>query len=356
MSINHLFSKVTYGNYYLANNKSKEATEEPTVAILSSLNFWKSKQSSSDIVDLGIKDSRGLLEQKKPESALKKYLYIYKNYKNLLEQKEKETKLLQVLTGMAECYKDLRQYNLALPYIKDAKAISKNLDNALKLETEIKTELIKNPQVRKNKKENIKKETLKKAQKLVEDYSPKYKSALNGINIIYDKLRPNNYAEWRAPEKTIAISERFAFSHPTVVAAYLVHETIHAGDRDSVDSITEEQCAYIEAIKFWEQNRGSNNELELDSHTDLYNNSPEDFKEKIENSYNETLSLGKYSPGHVERKWRHNWKAITYQVKDPNEYCGHRIELCNRFKQIPSNKQRNFSASEPTNSKFKTLA
>lgn len=100
------------------------------------------------------------------------------------------------------------------------------------------------------------------------------------------------------PQGLIRLSPELAFAHPNVLAAYMVHELIHANDRDPLTSITEEQDGYWEQARFWSMYKGDVLEPNLDLAVRLGRESKARLDRKVWEVYSQRGTLPDTSPGH----------------------------------------------------------
>lgn len=115
---------------------------------------------------------------------------------------------------------------------------------------------------------------------------------LNNIDVVFEPTvsidNVSNVAEYdhaTHPRPTIRFSPDMVFSHPDVIAAYLLHELVHAEDRDPLTSIREEQDAYREKTAFWLWRQSAMREPNLDFAAKLYQQSPTTLDERVANYY-----------------------------------------------------------------------
>lgn len=115
------------------------------------------------------------------------------------------------------------------------------------------------------------------------------------------------------PVPIIRFAPEMAFAHPAVLAAYWLHEGIHAEDVDGITSIAEEQHAYREKTKFWAwskiQSIGIDNQPQprlidpnLDYALQLYKTNPKELDNKVALHYKmRDPSITSHSPGHAPK-------------------------------------------------------
>ncbi len=117
-----------------------------------------------------------------------------------------------------------------------------------------------------------------------------------------------NLAEYHhrtAPQQShIRFSPQMAFAHPAVLAAYWLHEGIHAADNDPLTSVVEEQDAYRAKIGFWQwytqtPSHPTVTDPNLDYATRLYAESPNELNNKVALHYRtRNPSIPPTSPNH----------------------------------------------------------
>lgn len=113
-----------------------------------------------------------------------------------------------------------------------------------------------------------------------------------------------NIAQYENYKKTITVSNSYVYASPQVIAAYLVHESVHARDKDAYTSIREEQDAYETATKFWINNSNGVNDPEMDYAADLYKQSPEKLKSRVAEIYRlRDPEIAETSPNHPPHKF-----------------------------------------------------
>ena len=62
----------------------------------------------------------------------------------------------------------------------------------------------------------------------------------------------------------MTVSEKYKYAPAQLIAAYIIHESVHAHDKDSYTSIREEQDAYKIATEFWIANSKGVEDPEMD--------------------------------------------------------------------------------------------
>lgn len=143
------------------------------------------------------------------------------------------------------------------------------------------------------------KHNLTQASKLLSDYQSIAKPdlpfslsrlsdlAYTDFNDTYQVDYIANLAEYHhqngLPKGTIRFSPELAFANPAVLAAYWLHEAIHAHDRDGITSVAEEQFAYRQKTLFWQWAKTQANiaDPNLDYANSLYSKSPTELDRKV---------------------------------------------------------------------------
>jgi tetratricopeptide (TPR) repeat protein len=150
------------------------------------------------------------------------------------------------------------------------------------------------------------KENLQKALKLVQEQAPPYiVQNLQGLTIAFGPTEAinkyENLAQYEHSNKRILTSNKLIFASPNVIATYLVHEAVHAGDKDAITSIREEQDAFREMTKFWIATNNGVIDPDLTLAMRLYTQAPEKLDQKVEDLYTKRdPRIRRTSPGHGE--------------------------------------------------------
>ncbi|MFH0702958.1 MAG: tetratricopeptide repeat protein [bacterium] len=224
-------------------------------------------------------------------------------YKELLTVCPKEIKALAYI---GECYKNIEEYDNANKYYKAALNIDPKYDlanrflkeaNNLKLsKTNLNlAEQMKAQYARKNLNASVNLVMTKAPKELTKDmqdikYAFNKTNALSGVS---------NIAQYENNERKIVITDRYVWAAPEIIAAYIVHEAVHARDHDTHTSIKEEQDAYRESVKFWLANSNGIKDPEMELAADLYLKSPEALDERVGEVYTKrNNSIAEFSPYH----------------------------------------------------------
>ncbi len=261
-------------------------------------NYKKYLEINPDCYEVQLKLAKSYKQSDKLPDAIK-------TYQNILENNPAD---LEVLTLAGECFKDLNMYENAIKYYKQATAINPNFDLAHRAVKELDNLILGkfNPNLAQIKKNEHKNASLKESLNLLRNKAPKdLVNALNGINIQFGETGElgghSNIAQYEDAKGKITVSDCYCWASPKVVSAYLVHEAVHAKDRDPYTSITEEQDAYREQVKFWIDNNNGTEDPELDYAAFLYEQSPKKLDDKIEDVYGaRDCRIRMYSPHHTK--------------------------------------------------------
>ncbi len=130
-----------------------------------------------------------------------------------------------------------------------------------------------------------------------------YLKDMGDLSIAFDKTAKlggtSNIAQYEHSKKRITVSDTYTYAAPQIITSYLVHEFVHAKDKDSYTSVREEQDAYKVATEFWIKNSNGVADPELDYAADLYNKSPETLAARVEEIYKlRDSKIASVSPNH----------------------------------------------------------
>lgn len=108
-----------------------------------------------------------------------------------------------------------------------------------------------------------------------------------------------NIAQYANATKDITVTDKYLWAAPQIIAAYLVHEMVHANDKDSYSSIKEEQDAYRAAAQFWMANSNGIKDPEMDYVKELYLQDPTALDDKVAEVYKtKDPTIADFSPNH----------------------------------------------------------
>ena len=181
------------------------------------------------------------------------------------------------------------------------------------------------PQRAKKEREEYASKNLQKALQMTVNYmTPSYMKGLDDVIVCFGETASmggtSNIAQYENYKKKITVADSYKYASPQVIAAYLTHESVHAHDDDAYTSVYEEQDAYETATQFWIDNSNGIKDPEMDYAADLYKQSPETLRQRVEEIY--TLrdpSIAKTSPNHPPGRLFHwgisNNKAAHQSIK-----------------------------------------
>ncbi len=245
-------------------------------------------------------------------------------YEDLLKVKPDE---IEAQTLIGECHRELGNFEQAKAAYEKAIEIEPKYDFARrslqKLENTMLAET--NPVKANEIKQQVSKSNLKKALQLVNDHTPP--SLIRGIqsvDITFDETDSlsghKNIAQYENHNRRIVITSDYIWAAPEITAAYIIHEAVHAKDKDGLTSIREEQDAYIESIEFWLAHNNGIKDPELDYASGLYRENPNKLREKVAQTYrSRDASIPEYSPNHIppeEQGFLSKLKMYFFSVRD----------------------------------------
>ncbi len=232
------------------------------------------------------------------------YENAIKAYKKIIEITPKD---VEVLTLLGENYKKSGNNEEALKYFKMAVEIDPKYDQAQRQQKETENLMLEQimPFYAREKRKKQAEENLVKALNIVmQKAPPDLTDYLYGIKFTFSTTGSlsghPNIAQYEYGTNTTVITDKYIWAAPEVVAAYIVHESVHSRDNDPFTSITEEQDAYRAAVKFWIENSKGIKDPELDYAKNLYLSDPVDLDRKVEQVYSaRDKSMPTSSPGHM---------------------------------------------------------
>ena len=137
--------------------------------------------------------------------------------------------------------------------------------------------------------------------------SPAYMKEISDVKIVFGKTASmggtDNIAQYEDYIKTVTVSDKYKFAAPQLIAAYLVHESVHAHDKDSYTSVREEQDAYKIATEFWIANSKGVQDPEMDYAASLYKQGPSVLSDRVAEIYKmRDPDIAMTSPNHPPQK------------------------------------------------------
>lgn len=145
---------------------------------------------------------------------------------------------------------------------------------------------------------------LNQALVLAKNYLPAgYLKDMGDISIAFDKTSKlggtANIAQYEHAKKQITVTDSYVYAAPQIISSYLIHEFVHAKDKDCYTSITEEQDAYKSATEFWVKNANGVKDPEMDYAGDLYKDSPATLDARVSEIYKlRDPQIAQVSPNH----------------------------------------------------------
>ncbi len=248
-------------------------------------------------------------------------------YARLLQIKPEE---VEARTLMGQGYKQKGDLTTAKEIFEKTLHTDPKYDFAARTLKETEYLILKdsNPQQAEELKRQTAEKNLKQAIMLVRQHTPpELTKNLNQLTILFNETDSlsghKNIAQYEHHNRKIVITSDYIWAAPEVTAAYVVHEAVHARDKDGISSIREEQDAYEESIEFWIANNKGIKDPELDYATDLYKENPQKLRQKVGETYrSRDASMPEYSPYHTPNEGlglMASLKIATLRLK--NQVC-----------------------------------
>lgn len=168
---------------------------------------------------------------------------------------------------------------------------------------------------------------LNQALVMIKDYLPNgYLKDMGDISIAFDKTSKlggtPNIAQYEHAKKRITVTDSYVYAAPQIIASYLVHEFVHAKDKDCYTSIKEEQDAYDSATEFWVKNANGVKDPEMDYAADLFKKSPATLNARVAEIYKlRDPQISDVSPNHP----KNSSKVAASSSINGNVDCGQPI-------------------------------
>lgn len=207
---------------------------------------------------------------------------------------------------LGECYNKQGQYVKAQAQYERAIELDPSNDSAQRSLLETKNNILNcyDPSTAIVQKRQQALNNLNQALSLAKGYLPAgYFKDMGDLVISFDKTAQmggtSNIAQYEHGQRKITVTDNYIYAAPQLVTAYLVHEFVHAKDKDAYTSIREEQDAYRQAAEFWIQNSNGIKDPEMDYAAGLYKQSPTALDKRVEEIY--TLrdpQIARTSPNH----------------------------------------------------------
>ncbi len=245
-------------------------------------------------------------------------------YQKLLKVKSDE---IEAQSLLGQCFTEQGNYKAAKIAYEKAVKIDPKYDFASRSLKKLENLMLAatNPIKAGEIKQQIAKNNLKKALQLVNQHaSPNLTKGLEDLDITFDETDSlaghKNIAQYENHNKKIVITSDYIWSAPEITAAYIIHEAVHAKDKDGLTSVREEQDAYQASIEFWIAHNNGVKDPELDYAAGLYRENPDKLREKVGQTYrSRDKSIPEYSPYHIppeQQGFFSRLKMYFFSVKD----------------------------------------
>ena len=278
------------GDNALNSNKPEEAV----------LAYNQAKQQNPNELETYKKLGKALVQTKDYEGAIN-------FYSESLAQNDNDD---EVWIELGEAQRLKGQYQQAVASFEKAASIDpkNDLANRSLLETKNNILSIYSPAQAMKQKEEVAAKNLHTALQMAVSYlSPEYMKEFADVKIIFGKTASmggtDNIAQYEDYIKTMTVSEKYKYAAPQLIAAYLVHESIHAHDKDPYTSVREEQDAYKIATEFWIKNSNGVQDPEMDYAASLYKQAPSVLADRVAEIYKQRdPDIAMTSPNHPPQK------------------------------------------------------
>ncbi len=253
---------------------------------------------------------------------LKEYKTAENNYKIYLQSNEKET---EAWIELGETQRQMGAYKNAKESFETALKLEPNNDLAKRSIMETDNNILSciSPDKAYKEKQAYAQNNLNTAIAMVSKHlTPAFMKDISDVQIKFGQtasmMGTSNIAQYENRIKTITVSNAYIYAAPEVIAAYLVHEGVHAKDKDAYTSIREEQDAYKKAAEFWIKNSKGIQDPEMDYAAELYKQSPSKLSNRVEEIYLlRDPEIAKTSPNHPPDKIFHFNKSKTKAANQP---------------------------------------
>lgn len=278
------------GDNALNNNKPEEAI----------LAYKEAKQKNPDTLETYRKLGKAFIQTKDYTNAIATYNeYLTKNNKD--DEAWIELGEAQRLNG---------QYKQAINSFEQALIADPNNDLAKRSIQETQNNLLNvySPSTAYKQKDEIATKNLGEALQMAVEYlTPEYMKEIADVKIIFGETASmggtSNIAQYEDGIKTMTVSNKYKYAAPQLIAAYIVHESIHAHDKDPYTSIREEQDAYKIATEFWIANANGVQDPEMDYAASLYKQAPSVLANRVAEIYKQRdPDIATTSPNHPPKK------------------------------------------------------
>lgn len=281
---------VLKGDNALNNNKPEEAV----------VAYKEASQKNPNEIDVYRKLGKAYISLKDYDNAINAYnTYLSKN--------ENED---EVWIELGEAQRLKGQYQKAIQCFEKAAAIDPKNDLANRSLQEAKNNVLSiySPSLALKQREEIAAKNLGEALNMAVKYlSPAYMKEFADVKIVFGETASmggtSNIAQYEDYKKTMTISNKYKYAAPQLIAAYVVHESVHAHDKDPYTSVREEQDAYKIATEFWIANSNGIQDPEMDYAASLYKQSPATLSNRVAEIYQQRdPDIAMTSPNHPPQK------------------------------------------------------
>ena len=316
-------------NQYISfsSTKSSQYTNLGLEAIKNS-EFDKAIEYFQNALSLDRNDCEARLGLAKAYKYKKEFEDAKTNFQIYLKEKPNDVEGI-VLLG--EVFKEKGEYKLACEQFEKALALNPKSDYAKRNLLECQNHILFTYSPRSGLYENKKyaKENLKQAAKMaINAFSDSFTDDMRDVLITFDETASlksrANIAQYEHYKRKITVSSEYIYSSANLVAAYLVHEFIHAKDNDAYTSIAEEQDAYRASAEFWIKNSDGISDPEMDYVVDLYKTSSQKLDDRVKEIYTiREPNIAQTSPNHPKGKqiWAFSLNENNpEQGKEPLKY------------------------------------
>ena len=204
-----------------------------------------------------------------------------------LEKNDSEAAVL-----LGDCYRQQGYYGKAIDIFGGVASKEPDNDYAQRLlkETQNQFYSIFNPEKGLKQLNKVKQDTINQAVSMAKEFLPQgFTNSLNDLDIKFDETQRlagyANIAQYEHAKRKVAVSEEYTWANPKLVAAYLVHEFVHAKDNDAYTSVKEEQDAFRTQAQYWQKNGGNISDPEMDYILQLYKEAPEKLDDRVKEIY-----------------------------------------------------------------------
>lgn len=196
------------------------------------------------------------------------------------------------LALLAETYKKNGQFALATKTLEKALNLNYNNDFIKRNLEEVKNYALASSNLMGsyNLKKDQAEKNLREAILIAKEHMSKASlKKLSDINIKFDETAKMsgvpNLAQYEHKARTITITKDFIYADPKLIAAYLLHEFVHAEDNDPYTSIQEEQDAYRVQAQYWIKNSKEVKDPEMDYVAELYSKGKIELDDRVAEIY-----------------------------------------------------------------------